>query len=121
MYNTKAQAYKAAKKVLERLNNKNWQIVIYGTSCGYDYELSFHKGLLTLMATEDGEFFCLFTFDDSSPGTGDTRFSSDFHSKDPNAVVENMMQQVRAAVDKEVHELDVVNDLLNSPKRRQPW
>jgi hypothetical protein len=119
---TKAQAYKAAKKTLERLGNKNWQIIIHQDAYQlYDYSLSFHKGLLTLLHTENGEFYCLFTFDEGSTGTGDPKFSSDMRSTDPNAVVENMLQQVRTRVDKEVYELSTIDELMASPKRRQPW
>jgi len=128
MYRTKRQAHKAALKVMALLDNKNWQPVITSNNSdpmgmGYIYHLVFHKGLLTMFPGSDGGFFCMFTFDDSSPGTGDPRFTErdSQYDKDPKALVDRMIQRVQDTVDKEVYELNVINELIANPKQRQPW
>ena len=119
---TKAQAYKAALKVKKLLGNNNWQIVIRspGTPNEHTYSLWFEKGLLTLHPHDDDQFFCLFTFDDDHAGVGDPRFREPEtrYDKDPKALVERMLTRVRTALDKEVRELDRINELMSSPKRR---
>ena len=107
---TKQEAEREGKKLLKRMKGKGWKLRVH-ENIGWHYNV--WNGPAAVYPSVDGMFHCLLADRDcEGTGCGNNNWTTNFHSKDPNEVVEHEVASARAFLKQCNRQLQYIEEAL---------